>query len=113
LSSLVVTFTHRYIHPMTQPEKGGSQEARRKRLLFRAQRRGFKEVDLVFGSFAAAHLEAMNEAELDAFELLLDAPDQEVYAWLSRGAPVTARYDTPLLHKIKAFCTRKNPTWNV
>ncbi|MGZ6006307.1 MAG: succinate dehydrogenase assembly factor 2, partial [Rhizomicrobium sp.] len=37
-------------------ENGGSSEARRKRLLFRAQRRGFKEVDLIFGTFAAAEL---------------------------------------------------------
>jgi len=97
---------------MIEPEKGGSQEARRKRLLFRAQRRGFKEVDLVFGAFAAAHLEAMDEGELDAFEALLDAPDQEVYSWLSRGAPVPAAFDTPLFAKLKAFCARKNPTWN-
>ena len=41
---------------MTDLEQGGSSENRRKRLLFRAQRRGFKEVDLIFGAYAEAHL---------------------------------------------------------
>ena len=47
----------RYMPPMTGPETGGSSEARRKQLLFRAKRRGFKEVDLIFGTFAAAELD--------------------------------------------------------
>ena len=41
---------------MDDSEKGGSSENRRKRLLFRAQRRGFKEVDLIFGAYAETHL---------------------------------------------------------
>ena len=40
--------------PMDDSEKGGSSENRRKRLLFRAQRRGFKEVDLIFGAYAGS-----------------------------------------------------------
>ena len=34
-------------------------------LRFRAQRRGFKEVDLIFGAFAEAHLAGLDEAGLD------------------------------------------------
>jgi antitoxin CptB len=98
---------------MTGPEKGGSSEARRKRLLFRAHRRGFKEVDLIFGTFAEAELSGMDDAELDQFEALLMAPDQEVYAWLRGEAPPPAAHDTPLLARMKALCARKNPTWNV
>ncbi len=97
---------------MTGPETGGSSEARRKRLLFRAQRRGFKEVDLIFGTFAAAELAGMSAAELDQFEALLEAPDQEVYLWLRGHAPAPAAHDTPVLARMKALCARKNPTWN-
>jgi antitoxin CptB len=97
---------------MTGPETGGSSEARRKRLLFRAKRRGFKEVDIIFGTFAAAELDAMGEAELDQFEALLAAPDQEVYAWLRGAAPAPQAYDTPVLERMKALCARKDPTWN-
>ncbi len=92
---------------------GGSSEARRKRLLFRAQRRGFKEVDLIFGTFAAAELSGMSEAALDQFEALLEAPDQEVYAWLKGDAPVPPAFDTPVFAQMRALCARQNPTWNV
>ncbi|MBI3675323.1 MAG: succinate dehydrogenase assembly factor 2 [Proteobacteria bacterium] len=98
---------------MSDAFNGGSSEARRKRLLFRAQRRGFKEVDLIFGTFAANHLAQLDETGLDAFEALLDAPDQQVYAWLRDHAPVPAAFDTPVFAQLKALCQRKNPTWNV
>lgn len=98
---------------MTGPETGGSSEARRKQLLFRAKRRGFKEVDLIFGTFAAAELDSMSGAELDQFEALLAAPDQEVYAWLRGHKPAPAEFDTALFNRMKALCARKNPTWNV
>ncbi len=98
---------------MSTENNGGSSEVRRKRLFFRAQRRGFKEVDLVFGTYAAASLAGLDDAGLDAFEALLDAPDQEVYAWLQDQAPVPAQFDTPVFAGLKALCRRKNPTWNV
>lgn len=98
---------------MTSDENGGSFGARRKRLLFRAQRRGFKEVDLIFGAFAAEELATMPEAELDQFEALLIAPDQEVYAWLRDDIPVPPDFDTPVFARLKAVCRRKDPKWSV
>ncbi len=98
---------------MTGSEKGGSSEVRRKKLLFRAQRRGFKEVDLIFGTFAAREISSLTDAEMDQFEVLLDAPDQEVFAWLQGFAPVPPAHDTALFARMKALCARKDPTWNV
>ena len=98
---------------MTGREKGGSSEARRKQLLFRAKRRGFKEVDLIFGTFAAAEIDTLDEAGLDQFEALLMAPDQEVYEWLRGHKPAPSEFDTALFNRMKALCARKNPTWNV
>jgi antitoxin CptB len=86
---------------------------RRKRLVFRAQRRGFREVDLIFGAFAAGPLHELNSGELDQFERLLDAPDQAVYAWLQEFEPVPEEFDTPVFARLKALCRRTDPTWNV
>ena len=97
---------------MTDREQGGSSENRRKRLLFRAQRRGFKEVDLIFGAYAEAHLAGLDEASLDQFEALLTAPDQDVYAWLRGHAPVPAEFATPVFDRMLALCKRRNPKWN-
>lgn len=96
---------------MTDLGQGGSSENRRKRLLFRAQRRGFKEVDLIFGQYAEANLARLDVAGLDQFEALLAAPDQEVYAWLRGAEPVPDAYDNPVFAGLKAVCEQKSPRW--
>ena len=88
-------------------------ERRRARLRFRAERRGFKEVDLIFGAFAAEFLPALSEAELDEFEALLQVPDQDVFAWLKDEALVPEAHDTPLFVKLKSICQRRTPKWTV
>ena len=96
---------------MDDLEKGGSSETRRKRLLFRAQRRGFKEVDLIFGAYAQDHLSKLDGAGLDQFEALLTAPDQDVYAWLRGAVPVPPEYDNPVFAGLKGMCGRQDPNW--
>jgi len=103
----------RYIRPMSNTENGGSSEARRKQLLFRCRRRGFKELDLIFGAFAAAYLDGLSEVELEELDALLNAPDDDVYAWLRGRVPVPQTYASPVFDKLKAICNRKSPTWNV
>ena len=96
---------------MTDLEQGGSSENRRKRLLFRAQRRGFKEVDLIFGAYADTELGRLDEAGLDQFEALLTAPDQDVYAWLRGAQPVPPAYDNAVFAGLKSLCEQQNPHW--
>lgn len=98
---------------MSEPSKESEIEIRRKRLRFRSQRRGFREVDLIFGTFAAAELAHMNEAELDQFEALLNVPDQEIFLWLTGKEPVAGKFDTPVFARMKALCRRDRPEWNV
>ncbi|MEL7285925.1 MAG: succinate dehydrogenase assembly factor 2, partial [Pseudomonadota bacterium] len=57
-------------------------DERRRKLKFRAWRRGFREMDLLMGSFADTHIADMTDADLSEFERLLSTPDWEVYAWL-------------------------------
>jgi antitoxin CptB len=76
-------------------------DARRRRILFRAWRRGMREMDLVMGQFADAQLPGLSEAELDQFERLLDAPDPSVLAWITGEEPVPAGHDTPLFARLR------------
>ena len=63
-------------------------ETRRRKLLFRAQRRGFRELDLYMQQFTEAHLKALDARQLDEFEAVLNIPDQHVYDWImGRGEP--------------------------
>ena len=45
-------------------------DERRRRLLFRSWHRGIREMDLVLGRFADAHIASLSEAELDEYEAL-------------------------------------------
>jgi antitoxin CptB len=76
---------------------------RRKKLRFRAWRRGFREIDLILGGFADRRLAELDDAGLDAFEALLEAPDQDVYLWITEEAAAPPEYDTPTLALIRAF----------
>jgi antitoxin CptB len=76
-------------------------EARVKRARLRAWRRGFREADLILGSFADARAAAMSEAELASFERLLDANDQDLYAWIIGVAPAPAAYEGSVLAAIR------------
>jgi antitoxin CptB len=78
-------------------------DERRKRLRFRAWRRGFREIDLILGGFADARLADLGEADLAAFEGLLEAPDQDVYDWVVGRAPPPRIHDTALLGAIRNF----------
>ncbi len=78
-------------------------DARLKKLRFRAWRRGFREADLILGPFADQHVPSFTAAELDWFEALLDEADQDVYAWIVGTLPTPAAYDTETMNKIKAF----------
>lgn len=78
-------------------------DSRLSKLKYRAWRRGFREADLILGPFADARLESMSPSELDAFEALLEVPDQDLYGWiLGREAP-EAMHDGPVLAEIVAF----------
>lgn len=76
---------------------------RRKKLRFRAWRRGFRELDLILGRFADEKLEGLDEAGLEAFEALLNANDQDVYAWITDAAEAPAEHNTPTLERVRAF----------
>lgn len=78
-------------------------EKKRKRLLYQATYRGFKEADLLIGGFAKAHLSEMSETELDVFEALLTINDRELYAYATGNAPVPEELDGPVMEKLRRF----------
>lgn len=76
---------------------------RRRKLNFRAWRRGFREMDLIMGQFADQNIETMSESELQEFERLLATPDWEVYAWIVGNKPVPPNYAGPVLDQLLTF----------
>ena len=81
-------------------------EARRKRLLYRSVYRGNKENDILLGQFARAHIAQFDSAELDQYERLLAAGDNEIFDWVTGQVEIPAEADSQVLRRLKAFRVR-------
>lgn len=76
-------------------------DMRRKKALYRANHRGTKEMDLILGRFANAHIVHLDADELCQFEALLDVPDTQMQKWFLGQAEVPAAFDTVVFSRIK------------
>ena len=85
---------------------GTDLETRRKRLLYRSVYRGNKENDILLGQFARAHIASFDVAELDQYERLLAAGDNDIFDWVTGQAEIPAEADTPVLRRLVAFRVR-------
>lgn len=78
-------------------------EIRRKRLLWRATHRGIKEMDLILGGFVERNLASFSEAEIAELERIMEIPDQDMLAWVTRQAEVPSGTSSVLLSRILAY----------
>ncbi len=78
-------------------------EVRRKRLRFRSWHRGTRELELMLGRFADAHLGDLAPDQLDGYETLLANPDPDIYQWLSGAKPAPVALDDGLMDLLKNF----------
>ena len=63
-----------------------------RRLTMRSWRRGIREMDLILGPYADAHLANMPGPGIDAFESLLGENDQDLLAWMTGAAAAPAQH---------------------
>lgn len=62
-------------------------ENKRRRLIFRSAHRGIKEMDLIMGGFANAHVPDFTESELAEYDALLCNNDPDLYNWITEKEP--------------------------
>lgn len=60
---------------------------KRKRLIFRSWHRGTREIDLMLGGFADAHVPYFDEAMLDLYDEFLLNSDPDIYNWITGQEP--------------------------
>ena len=75
---------------------------RRKRLRYRAWHRGTKEMDLILGPFADARTQAMDDAELDRLEALMNEEDPPLLKWVMGQEEPPAHVDRAFLQHVIA-----------
>ena len=86
-----------------EPLGGESLESRRKRLRFRSWHRGMREMDLLMGSFADAHVPNFDEDRLDRYEALLELSDPDLYNWMTDREPVPEEHDNDVMRLLMRF----------
>ena len=77
-------------------------DARRRRLVFRAQHRGTKETEILIGGVVARHIGSLSDADVTALEEILELWDVDLADWLSGRRPIPPEHDHPLLRRIMA-----------
>ncbi len=93
---------------MTDPAKFSDEDIRRrKQMIYRANHRGIKEMDIVIGGYADAHVMGMDDETLNAFEAIMDESDRDLFSWFTGEISVPERFDTPLFAAILAFTQDK------
>ena len=78
-------------------------DQRRRKLVYRANHRGTKEMDLVLGGFVRKVIGELSEAELDELETIINLPDPSLSSWLIGREPVPPEFDTKLMASILSF----------
>ncbi len=79
----------------------------RKQVIYRANHRGIKEMDIILGGYADAHCMAMDDERLSAFVAIMDESDRDLFTWFTGEAPVPSRFDAALFEEMLAFAQDK------
>lgn len=88
---------------MPQNEQQDNITLDRKRLRFRSWHRGTREIDLLLGRFADAHIGDFTEDQLKSYDRLLENSDPDIYNWISGAEPVPPAVESDVLRLLLAF----------
>ncbi|MGO1117471.1 succinate dehydrogenase assembly factor 2 [Rhodovibrionaceae bacterium A322] len=78
-------------------------DQRRKRLVWQSWHRGMREMDLLLGNFAEAHLEGFSADQLDLYEVLLRQSDPDLYNWMTNKLPPPEDLNHEVMALMQAF----------
>lgn len=85
----------------TPSENTMTDQARLRRLRYRAWRRGFKEIDLIIGHFVDNEAMTLSEGELDQLEELMSEQDQDLYGYIIGTVETPPELELPVLQRLR------------
>ncbi len=86
--------------PAVPPE---TNEARRRRLIYRSCYTGMKETDLLLGPFAVRYVPGFSLEQLDRYERLLAEPDPDIFDWATGRQTVPELHDNDVMTLLASF----------
>lgn len=76
---------------------------KRKRLIFRSWHRGTREIDLMLGGFADAHLPQFDARQLALYECFLNNSDPDIFNWITGQEPVPPSQENDVVALLLKF----------
>ncbi|RCL01148.1 MAG: hypothetical protein JSC085_000018 [Candidatus Tokpelaia sp. JSC085] len=80
-----------------------SLDARRRRIVFRAWKRGLLEMDLMFGQYVDAHIAVLDDRQLDELEHTMSFEDRDLLSWITGEIKMPANIKTSIFRDILAY----------
>ena len=75
----------------------------KKKILYRSEHRGTKEMDLLLSNFVKKYVNSLNENELCELESLLNIDDEVLYKWYLNNERTRLVPDNSITKKLKEF----------
>ena len=75
----------------------------KKKILYRSEHRGTKEMDLLLSNFVRKYVNFLNESELCELESLLNIDDEVLYKWYLNNESTTLVPENSITKKLKEF----------
>jgi antitoxin CptB len=72
----------------------------RRKLYFRSNHRGIKEMDIIFTKFAETVLPDLPDSDVEEYQRILELPDDKLFAWATRRETVPEEERSPLLDRL-------------
>ena len=75
----------------------------KKKILYRSNHRGVKELDLLLSNFVKRYIDSFNETELKELDSLLNVDDEVLYKWYLNLETKTLVPKNKITKKLKEF----------
>ena len=75
----------------------------KKKILYRSEHRGTKEMDLLLSNFVKRYVNFLNEGELYELESLLNIDDEVLYKWYLNNKKTRLVPENRITKKLKEF----------
>ena len=75
----------------------------KKKILYRSEHRGIKEMDLLLGNFVKKYVNSLSDSELCELESLLNIDDEVLYKWYLNNERTRLVPDNSITKKLKEF----------
>ena len=80
-----------------------SELSKRKQIIYRANHRGIKEMDIVIGGYANAFVMAMDDESLASFQTIMDESDRDLFSWFTGELELPDHIDRSLFEVILEY----------